>query len=130
MTMSLWGAEFDLAPEPKKEKQKKIIDKAAKPKEVKTTTEKVIRSKSSSVSIHDKLRLIKEEVLRILGVYKDQTVVIRTREDLTKYIDAAIVNGEIAIDTETNNRIKELRTHVSKPSTEFDINDLFAKYDD
>ena len=111
--MSLWGESFDIAPEP--QKQKKIIEKAAKPQKVKTTTEKVIKSKSSSVSIHDKLRLIKEEVLRILGVYKDQTVVIRTREELTKYIDAAIVNGEIAIDTETNNSLVPLTCKLMGP---------------
>ena len=111
--MSLWGDDFNVAPEP--QKQKKIIEKAAKPQKVKTTTEKVIKSKSSSVSIHDKLRLIKEEVLRILGVYKDQTVVIRTREELTKYIDAAIVNGEIAIDTETNNSLVPLTCKLMGP---------------
>ena len=111
--MSLWGESFDVAPEP--QKQKKLIEKVAKPQKVKTTTEKVIKSKSSSVSIHDKLRLIKEEVLRILGVYKDQTIVIRTREDLTKYIDAAIVNGEIAIDTETNNSLVPLTCKLMGP---------------
>lgn len=110
---SLWGESFDVAPEP--QKQKKIIEKASKPQKVKTTTEKVIKSKSSSVNIHDKLRLIKEEVLRILGVYKDQTVVIRTREDLTKYIDAAIVNGEISIDTETNNSLVPLTCKLMGP---------------
>ena len=89
--MSLWGESFDVAPEP--QKQKKLIEKVAKPQKVKTTTEKVIKSKSSSVNIYDKLRLIKEEVLRILGVYKEQTVVIRTREELHNYIDAAIVKG-------------------------------------
>ena len=113
--MSLWGESFDVAPEPKKEQQKKLLEKVAKPQKVKTTTEKVIKSKSSSVSIHDKLRLIREEVLRILGVYKDQTVVIRTREDLTKYIDAAIVNGEIAIDTETNNSLVPLTCKLMGP---------------
>ena len=112
--MSLWGEEFDIAPEPKKVK-KTIIEKAAKPQKVKTTTEKVIKSRSSSVNIHDKLRLIKEEVLRILGVYKDQTVVIRTREDLRRYIDAAIVNGEIAIDTETNNSLIPLTCKLMGP---------------
>ena len=111
--MSLWGDDFNVTPEP--QKQKKIIEKAAKPQKVKTTTEKVIKSRSSSVSIHDKLRLIKEEVLRILGVYKDQTVVIRTRDELTKYIDAAIVNGEIAIDTETNNSLVPLTCKLMGP---------------
>ena len=111
--MSLWGEDFNVAPEP--QKQKKLIEKVAKPQKVKTTTEKVIKSKSSSVSIHDKLRLIREEVLRILGVYKDQTIVIRTREDLTKYIDAAIVNGEIAIDTETNNSLVPLTCKLMGP---------------
>ena len=111
--MSLWGEDFTPAPEP--QKQKKLIEKVNKPQKVKTTTEKVIKSKSSSVSIHDKLRLIKEEVLRILGVYKEQTIVIRTREELTKYIDAAIVNGEIAIDTETNNSLVPLTCKLMGP---------------
>ena len=83
--MSLWGEDFAPAPEP--QKQKKLIEKVANPQKVKTTTEKVIKSKSSSVSIHDKLRLIEEEVLRILGVYKEQTVVIRTREEELEKID-------------------------------------------
>ena len=44
--MSLWGADFEPAPEP--QKQKKLIEKVSKPKQVKTVTEKVIKSKSSS----------------------------------------------------------------------------------
>lgn len=111
--MSLWGESFDIAPEPKK--QKKLIEKVTKPQKVKTTTEKVIKSKSSSVDIHDKLRLIKEEVLRILGVYKEQTVVLTTKEQLHSYIDAAIVNGEIAIDTETNNSLVPLTCKLMGP---------------
>ena len=111
--MSLWGESFDITPEP--QKQKKLIEKVTKPQKVQVTTEKVLKSKSSSVNIHDKLRLIREEVLRILGVYKDQTIVIRTREDLTKYIDAAIVNGEIAIDTETNNSLVPLTCKLMGP---------------
>ena len=36
--MSLWGDDFNVTPEP--QKHKKIIEKAAKPQKVKTTTEK------------------------------------------------------------------------------------------
>lgn len=113
MGMSLWGDEFVVTPAPKV--QKKLIDKVSKPKQVSTVKEKVIKSKSSSVNIHDKLRLITEEVLRILGTYKDQTVTIRTREELHSYIDAAIANGEIAIDTETNNSLVPLTCKLMGP---------------
>ena len=59
--------------------------------------------------------MIEEEVIRILGVYREQTIVIRTREDLTKYIDAAITNEEIAIDTETNNSLVPLTCKLMGP---------------
>ena len=110
--MSLWGEEFTIVAQPKQQ-QKKLIDKVSKPKQVTIQTEKVAKSKS--ISITEKLRIIRDEVMRILGVYKDQTVTIRTRDDLHKYIDAAIVNGEIAIDTETNNSLVPLTCKLMGP---------------
>lgn len=102
--MSLWGADFAAPPPPKK--AKKLIEKVSKPKDITVTTEKVVKSKS--VNILEKINLIRAEVYRILGVYKEQTVVLRTREELTEYIDRAILNGEIAVDTETDNSLDPL----------------------
>lgn len=101
---SLWGDDFIVTPPPKQ--QKKIIDKVSAPKKVTTTTEKVVRSKKTTIA--EKLALIEAEVNRILGIYKEQTVVLRSKEELHNYINAAIRNGEIAVDTETNNSLVPL----------------------
>lgn len=107
MGMSLWGEEYVVTPSPKV--QKKLIDKVSKPKQVATVKEKTVKtSGSSKVTTQDKLKMIAEEVNRILGVYKEQTVVIRSYADLIAYVDAAIANEEIAVDTETNNSLVPL----------------------
>lgn len=108
MGNSLWGEDFVVTAPPKQ--QKKIIDKVSKPKKVTVTTEKKIATTRSSnkVTTAERLEMIRAEVLRILGVYKDQTVVLHTREELHNYIDAAIKNGDIAVDTETNNSLVPL----------------------
>ena len=56
----------------------------------------------------EKVSIITTEVYRILGKYKDNTQVIRSYEGLVNYIDAAIKNGVIAIDTETNNSLEPI----------------------
>lgn len=111
MVDSLWGDEFVIPETPKK--QKKIIEKASKPKTVTITTEKAIKSKK--LTLHEQLDLIKENVLKILGRYMDQTVVIKTREQLHDYIDAALDAGEIAIDTETNNSLDPITCKLMGP---------------
>lgn len=94
---SLWGEEFSIQEE---EQTKQIIEKARKPKEIKpVSTEKLIKSKT--VSIEDKLEAITNDVHNILGHYADDTQVIKDIDAFSKYIDAAIDNGVIAIDTET-----------------------------
>lgn len=99
--MSLWGEDFEI--KPVKKEVKKVTTKINSPKKPKVETQKVISSKS--VSVYDKLQLIYAEVDRILGRYKENTQVIRTKQDLVDYIDASISNGVIAIDTETNNSL-------------------------
>ena len=86
---SLWGEEFVIPETPKK--TKKIIDKVNKPKQVTIVTEKALKSKA--LSIPDRLRIITENVLRILGAFKESTLVIKTKEELVNYIDKAIQNG-------------------------------------
>lgn len=111
MVDSLWGDEFVIPETPKK--QKKIIEKVSKPKPVKVVTEKAIKSKT--LDIKQKIALIAENVYKILGKYAERTVVIKTKEQLHDYIDAAIANGEIAIDTETNNSLVPLTCKLMGP---------------
>ncbi len=101
MADSLWGDDFVLPNE--KEKTKKILNKISKPKEVKVSVEKQIKSKK--ISLDEKLALIKENVLNILGKQIDNVEVIKTRERFSSYIDKAIEVGRIDIDTETNNSL-------------------------
>lgn len=111
MVDSLWGEEFTIKETPKQ--TKKIVDKINKPKQVKVITEKSLKSKS--LSTKDKLSFIYSEVDRILGKYKENTIVIRDKEILIDYFDCAIKNGEIAIDTETNNSLDPLTCLLMGP---------------
>ena len=106
MTDSLWGEDFTpVSPT----KTAKILDKMKSPK---SATQK---RTSSKVSLQEQLSIIRANVLRILGVYKDNTKVIYTREDLHNYISAAIENGIIAIDTETNNSLDPITCKLMGP---------------
>ena len=102
--MSLWGDEFEV-PSTKKE-VKKVAKKVSSPKDPKVETRKAMKSKT--VSTFDKLQLIYEEVNRVLGGYTSNTKVITSKDELSQYIDEAIRNGIIAIDTETNNSLEPL----------------------
>lgn len=110
MMDSLWGDDFVVET---KEKTKKIINKIAKPKEPKVAVEKQIKSKS--ISIADRLLIINSNVLSILGKYKENILVIKTYEQLVEYIDTAIYNGIIDIDTETNNSLDPLTCKLMGP---------------
>ena len=106
---SLWGADF--APHSTKVESKKLIQKVAKPKNVSVKVEKsaTLTSRSSKDTLtYDRIRLIEQEVYRILGRYKDQTVVLRTKQELHDYISSAIINSAIAVDTETNNSLQPI----------------------
>ena len=109
---SLWGEEFNL-PDLKssKESDKQLLEKANK--SLKVSTDKSLKSKK--VSIEEKLAIIKEEVIRKLGVYVKNTVVIKTKEQLIEYIDKAIENGIIALDTETDNSLDPLTCKLMGP---------------
>lgn len=103
---SLWGDEFVVMPTNGADILKKAVTKASNEEIARINYSKALKSKS--VSIEDKLQIIRENVNKILGRYKENTVVIKSREELTKYIDKAIQNGVIAIDTETNNSLDTL----------------------
>ena len=97
---SLWGEEFEV----KEPDKKKILEKVSKPKVQKerTTSQKL---KSKVVSIDEKIELIKEDVYKTLGSFKDEVITIRDYDEFKRYIDKSIENGIIAIDTETNNTL-------------------------
>ena len=75
---SLWGENFNEG-----EDTKNLLSKINSPKEIKI--ESAIKSKKLSVT--DKMGLIADNVYRILGGYKDNTVVIKNIDDFSDYID-------------------------------------------
>lgn len=112
MAASLWGDEFVIEETPKKAKKiKEKIDNPSKPRVKRTSTKK----EKTVFDIEEELKAIYAEVFRILGKYKENTITIKTREQLTQYIDAAIANGEIAIDTETNNSLQPITCKLMGP---------------
>lgn len=110
---SLWGDDFEIKDMVKE--SKKIISKINQPKEVKKDSSIRATLKSKKLSIEDKLNIINENVNKTLGVYKSSTVVIKTREQLISYIDKAITNKIIAIDTETNNSLDPITCKLMGP---------------
>lgn len=59
--------------------------------------------KSKSLTLEEKLEVIRAKVLEVLGKQRKNVVVIKTKEEFADYITKAIEFGRIAIDTETNN---------------------------
>lgn len=80
-----------------------IIEKIEKKKS--TSSRKKV---SSKLTFSDRLIQIDAKVKRILGKRIEETVVIDKFEDLQNYISAAIMNGIITVDTETNNSLDPL----------------------
>lgn len=99
---SLWGEEFDIPSSTEKVKKALNKIKSAKPVEQNRT------SKPEKMSLSDRLAFITSNVNRILGRYRENTTVIISREELSKYIDTAISNNILSIDTETNNSLDPL----------------------
>ena len=97
--MNLWGEEFKV--ETTQSKSKKLLEKANNPKTVKTT-------KSSRISIEERLAEIRESVTNILGKYAESTIVIKSNEEFLDYIDKCVDIGIVALDTETNNSLDYL----------------------
>lgn len=98
---SLWGEEFSLPDT--KTKTKEIKNKISKPKEVKISIEKQIKSKK--ITLDEKLALITNEVTQVLGKQKDNILCVKDLKTFHDYISTSIRNNLIAIDTETNNSL-------------------------
>lgn len=105
---SLWGDDFVIKETPKQ--AKKVIEKIKQPKTDVKSVKRAVSSKK--LSIEDKLKLITDEVNRILGRYESDTQVITTYADLVSYIDKSIENKVIAIDTETNNSLDPITCKI------------------
>lgn len=118
MFESLWGEEFEVPKKAeRKAKVKEIAEKISNPKSAALDAEKAVKKqvKSKSISLLDKLAIIKAEVLRVLGNQVDNIVVIKTREELHNYISQSIANNRISIDTETNNSLDPITCKLMGP---------------
>ena len=98
--VGLWGEEFEVS----SNKTKSILEKAASPKKVKT--------KKSANDLEGNLRLIRENVDLALGKYKDNTVLIKSRDELFKYFERARQDGILAVDTETNKSLDPITCKI------------------
>lgn len=101
---SLWGDEFNVS---SVNRTKKVIEKINKPLVPRTK-----KALSSKLNINQQLSAIYSEVDRILGTYKENTSVIFDSLEFTHYIDNAIKNGIIAVDTETDNSLDPLTCKI------------------
>ena len=100
--VSLWGSAFDVPDT--KSKTKEILNKTTNPRVVQAVPgDKLLNSKK--VSNEEKLKYIEREVNRILGTYKENTLVIKSYDEFVEYISRAKENGIMAVDTETNNSL-------------------------
>lgn len=101
MSQSLFGDEFEIQiPQVDTKKLIKKIEDAGKSE---INVEKALKSKK--VSLQERLALINENVLRILGKQKQNVLVIKDKETFNDYVAQAINSERIAIDTETNNSL-------------------------
>jgi len=97
----LFGDSFNIDITKTKAEVKKLAKKLALEKEAQDNTEKVLKSKK--LSLQERLAIIKEKVIHTLGKQADNIIVIKDIQTFSNYIDNAIKQGVIAIDTETNN---------------------------
>lgn len=88
-----------------------VLERVNAPKEAVEDLNKRIRV-SKKVSEDDKIRMIEENVMRILGQHTKDSFVIKTKEQLVNYIDKSIENKLIVIDTETNNSLDPLTCKI------------------
>lgn len=92
---NLFGEDFPLE---SPEDTSRLLKKARQPKKA-----RVSKAPDPTLALHDKLLAIEAEVNRILGRYRENTLVITDRGGYDRYIDQCIANGICAVDTETNN---------------------------
>lgn len=101
----------EISPLTLKSDTNEILEKINAPKEATEALNKRIRT-SKKVSEEDKLKLIEENVMRILGHHMKDSYVIKTKEQLVEYFDKVLENHLIVIDTETNNSLDPLTCKI------------------
>ena len=115
----LFGADFELEITKPKSEVKKLVKKldaeSTKPAEV--NAEKMLKSKK--LSLQERLAIINEKVIKTLGKQRHNTLVIRSLNDFSDYIDKAIAAGRIAVDTETNNSLDPITCKLMGPCLYF-----------
>lgn len=88
-----------------------ILDKINNP--LKAINEPTVKKlKSNKYTLQEKIEIVRQAVIEILGVYISNTRVIKTREELHEIIDIANKQKEIAIDTETNNSLDPITCKI------------------
>lgn len=97
---NLWGEEF-VVPSTA-DTAKKVLKKIKEPKAVEKSV------KLNKLPLEAQLNTIKEHVNETLSVYKDNVRVIKSVEELHQFIDKAIANKVIALDTETDHSLDPL----------------------
>jgi len=112
MDGNLFGEEFNIEI-PKKDTKELVKKSTPKSAAVGADTEKILKSKK--LSIQERLGVIRDKVIKILGKQIQNTVVIRTLDDFSAYIDKAIAKGIIAVDTETNNSLDPVTCKLMGP---------------
>lgn len=99
---NLWGDEF-IVPETKS-KVDEVLEKIKNPEQIdKDELKKIARSKK--IDIKDKLEVINKYTKQLLGEHIKDTLVIKSKEQLVRYVDKVIQDGILAYDTETNNSL-------------------------
>ena len=106
----LFGADFEIDITKTKAEAKKLAKKLEQEKQIEENTSKYLKSKS--LSIQERLDIIKDKVLKVLGKQVENTICIRTLDDFKNYIDKALMAGIIAVDTETNNTTDPLNCEM------------------
>ena len=100
----LFGTDFEINIGKSKPDVKELVSKTKKAKketDVEADATKLLKSKK--LSLQERLSIIREKVIKILGKQIDNVITIRNLNDFSRYIDKAIEKKIIAIDTETNN---------------------------
>ena len=99
----LFGEDFKINIDTSRSKVKDLVKKTKPVLTEEEETKKLLKSKK--LSLEERLNIITEKVIKILGKQRQNTVVIRSLSDFSAYIDKAIKVGRIAVDTETNNSL-------------------------
>ena len=94
----------------------KIPDKLTVQKKLKKVKEETKITKRNTIKIslplEEKLKIINEEVLKVLGKYRPNTFIIYKYSDLIDYINKCNDIGLISIDTETNNSLDPMTCKI------------------